>query len=128
MEDIDRLKQHTANLGIRSKDMSLATKLKELRIKQGKSLQQIADVVGISKTHVYDLEKGKSTNPSIELLKSYANQFQVSIKMLVGEDMNADTEDQELVRMFRQAGELETSDKKLLDDIIQSMRARGSTK
>lgn len=104
--------------------MSLAAKLKNLRIKQGKSLQQIADAIGISKTHVYDLEKGKSKNPSIELLMKYSNHFKVPVKVLVGEDLSDNDADPKLVRMFRQMGELSEPDKKLLDDMVQSMLAR----
>ncbi len=48
--------------------MTLASKLKALRLKKNKSLQQVADAVDASKNHIWDLETGKSRNPSIELL------------------------------------------------------------
>ena len=38
--------------------MSLATKLKELRVSRKQSLQDVADAIGASKTHVWDLETG----------------------------------------------------------------------
>ena len=38
--------------------MSLATKLKELRVRRKQSLQDVADAIGASKTHVWDLETG----------------------------------------------------------------------
>jgi len=41
--------------------MSLAAKLKELRGKNRQSLQDVADAIGASKTHIYDLETGRST-------------------------------------------------------------------
>ena len=44
--------------------MSLATKLKDLRVKSGQSLQQVADGVSVSKAHIWQLERGDSTNPS----------------------------------------------------------------
>ena len=50
--------------------MSLATKLKELRVRQKQSLQDVADAVGASKTHIWDLETGRSSNPSVDLLTS----------------------------------------------------------
>lgn len=108
--------------------MSLAAKLKELRVKKSESLQQVADAVGISKTHVYDLEKGKSKNPSVDLLKQYSDHFGVPIKTLVGEDMSDENNDPELVRMFRQVGELGSADKQLLDSMIQTMRDRQKAK
>ena len=104
--------------------MSLAVKLKMLRVKKRESLQQVADAVGISKTHVYDLEKGNSKNPSVDLLKQYSNHFGVPINTLVGEDISDEGNDPELVRMFRQVGELESADKQFLDSMIQTMRAR----
>lgn len=45
--------------------MSLATKLKDLRVRRGQSLQQVADGVGVSKAHIWQLERGDSTNPSL---------------------------------------------------------------
>lgn len=65
--------------------MSLAAKLKELRGKSRQSLQDVADAIGASKTHIYDLETGRSTNPSIELLTKLATHFRVAIADLVGE-------------------------------------------
>ncbi|RMB08186.1 helix-turn-helix domain-containing protein [Eilatimonas milleporae] len=108
--------------------MSLSAKLKELRVKKGESLQQVADAIGISKTHVYDLEKGKSKNPSVDLLKRYSDHFGVAIKTLVGEDLSDDKDDSEFVRMFRQAKDLGQDDKQLLETMIQTMLERQRVK
>ena len=35
--------------------MALAAKIKELRLKKGLSLQDLADAVGASKAHIWDL-------------------------------------------------------------------------
>ena len=66
--------------------MSLAMKLQKLRTQRGQSLQVVADAVGASKAHIWELEKGTTKNPSIELLKSLAEHFGVTIASLVGED------------------------------------------
>lgn len=100
--------------------MSLGGLLKDLRLKKGESLQDAADAVGISKTHFWDLERGASSNPSIDLLTKIANHYKVSIRFLVGEDLLG-TNNDELLRMFRQVGELTSRDKAILDDMIQSM-------
>jgi len=68
--------------------MALAAKLKELRIKHKKSLQEVADEVRASKAHIWDLETGKSKNPSLELLVKLAKCFKVSVADLVGEKSN----------------------------------------
>ncbi|MFC3228552.1 helix-turn-helix domain-containing protein [Marinibaculum pumilum] len=103
--------------------MSLATRLQELRVKSGQSLQDVAEAVGVSRTHIWELEKGRSQNPSLEILRKLADHFRVTIRFLVGESHEA-ADDEQLMRMFRQAGELEEVDRAVLDDMIQSMLKR----
>lgn len=104
--------------------MSLAAKLRTMRVKKGQSLQDVADAIGVSKTHIWQLEKGHSQNPSVDLLTKLADHFQVTVASLIGEDPGASGEDEEVMRMFRQVGELEEHDKATLDDMIQSMLKR----
>lgn len=66
--------------------MSLANKLKELRLKKGQSLQQVADGVGVSKAHIWELERGTSTNPGLELIKKLAAHFNVTVAFLTDDD------------------------------------------
>ncbi len=62
--------------------MSLASKLKDLRLRKGQSLQQVGDAVGVSKAHIWELERGSSTNPGLELLKKLAEHFRVTVEFL----------------------------------------------
>ena len=103
--------------------MSIAAKLQNLRLNAGKSLQQVADAMGVSKTHVWELERGRTANPSLEMLTKMADYFGVTIRSLVGEDPSSSA-DERLVRMFRQAGELSERDRDILDDMIQSLRKK----
>ena len=103
--------------------MSVASRLKELRLRKGASLQEVADAIGVSKTHVWELEKARTENPSLDMLKKLADYFGVPIKTLVGEDPES-TEDEELARMFRQASELSDRDRAAIDALIQSFRQR----
>jgi len=64
--------------------MSLGSKLKDLRIKKGVSLQAVADVVGASKPHIWELERGTTRNPSLELVTKLAKYFEVSVDHLAG--------------------------------------------
>lgn len=82
--------------------MSLASKLKELRLKRGQSLQQVGDAVSVSKAHIWELEKGTSTNPGLELLKKLAAHFHVTVQYLA-ED-NEDERDQSSLQFFREFG------------------------
>lgn len=64
--------------------MALAERLRMLRANRKISLQAVADGLGISKPHVWELEKGKTKNPSLELLKEIAKFYGVSLDYLAG--------------------------------------------
>ncbi len=55
--------------------MSLATRIAELRRGRGESLQEVADAVGVSKAHIWELERGRSDNPSMALVTQLADHF-----------------------------------------------------
>ncbi len=104
--------------------MQLARKLNQLRLKSGESLQDVATAVGVSKAHVWELEKGRAENPSMALVTRLADHFGVSLGYLVGEDLDAPDADDDLVRMFRQAQELDPADRRILDAMVQQFRQR----
>jgi transcriptional regulator with XRE-family HTH domain len=104
--------------------MTLATKLRELRLKKGKSLQQVADDVGASKAHIWDLETGKSTNPSIDLLKKLSRCFDVSVADLIGENPGAENEDSGVVAMYRDLKELTQADREALRTMMEHLKNR----
>ena len=66
--------------------MSFAQKLHTLRLQNRLSLQDVADKVGVSKAHVFNLEKGTTSNPSMELVLKLADLFRVRVADLVGEN------------------------------------------
>jgi transcriptional regulator with XRE-family HTH domain len=104
--------------------VGLGARISELRLKSSQSLQDVADAVGVSKAHIWELEKGRTDNPSMALVTRLADHFGVSIRYLVGEDVDADDADEELARMFRQASKLAPEDRAILDDMMQSMLKR----
>jgi len=73
--------------------MSLATKLSELRSKKHFSLQNVADAIGVSKALIWELEKGRIANPSMEVISKLASFFEVSTEGLI-DDSRVDPEDQ----------------------------------
>ena len=81
--------------------MSFARKLHDLRLARRLSLQNVADAVGISKAHVFNLEKGLAANPSMELVVKLAELFRVRVADLVGDNPEADDQPPEMVAMFR---------------------------
>ena len=64
--------------------MSLANRLRELRAGKQASLQTVAESVGATKPHIWELEKGKTKNPSLDLLKNLARYYGVSLDDLAG--------------------------------------------
>lgn len=84
------------------------------------SLQQVADTVGASKAHVWELETGRSANPSLDLLGRLAGLFEVSIAYLVGEKEEAD---QMRVRVFgREFEDLSEGDWDMLRNLAKRMK------
>jgi transcriptional regulator with XRE-family HTH domain len=101
--------------------MSLATKLKELRMRAGQSLQQVADAVGVSKAHIWELEAGRSTNPGLELLKKLAEHFRVTVSFL--SDDTAETTDAAALQFFREfGGELSGKDWDALRSVAERLK------
>ena len=70
--------------------MGIGARLKELRIRKGESLQQVADAVGASKPHIWELEAEKSANPSLDLLTKLAKHFSVPVSYIIEEAPAAD--------------------------------------
>jgi transcriptional regulator with XRE-family HTH domain len=103
--------------------MSLGARLTHLRLAKGESLQQVADAVGVSKAHIWELEKGRTDNPSMALVTRLADHFGLSLASLVGEEPLSKDAGQ-IGRMFRQAGDLAPEDLALLDDMMQSLLKR----
>ena len=102
--------------------MSLGARLKELRIKKKQSLQDVADAVGASKAHIWEIERGGSKNPSMDLLTGLAKHFGVSVAYLVGEQPNQ--EEAELVAMYRDLRHLDEVDRETIKMLMNRMREK----
>ena len=101
--------------------MSLATKLKALRSAEGRSLQQVADGVGVSKAHIWELEKGSSENPGLELLRKLATYFNVTIAFLI--DEASPPEDAKTLQFFREFdGRLSDKDWEMLRSMADRLK------
>lgn len=104
--------------------MSFARRLHELRIANRLSLQDVADKVGISKAHVWNLEKGISENPSMELVVKLAEVFRIRVADLVGENPDAPNEDPAMVAMFRDLKTLDERDRDTIAALMEQMKRR----
>lgn len=101
--------------------MGLGRKITDLRLKKKESLQQVANAVGVSKAHIWELEKGKTDNPSMGLVTRLADHFRVTVSYLVGEQVDAEDTEADLARMFRQAQSLHPNERRILDEMMQTL-------
>lgn len=113
---------HASQLMIGGNTMSLGTRLKESRLKKGVSLQVVADAVGASKPHIWELERGSSKNPSLDLIAKLAKYFGVTVDYLAG--MNElDDEENSPVKAFAR----ELSSKNLSETDLEFLLSAANT-
>jgi transcriptional regulator with XRE-family HTH domain len=104
--------------------VALKDNLRKHRERTRKSLQQVADDVGASKAHIWELETGRAKNPSIDLLTKLAKSFDVSVSDLIGENPGAPDDSPELVALYRELKELSEADRKAIQNMMDHFRNR----
>ena len=104
--------------------MVLGERLKALRVKSRKSLQELADEIGASKAHVWELETGRAKNPTIELLLSLAKALNGSVSDLIGENPNDIDEPADVVRMYRELKDLTPEDRQVIQTMMDHFKKR----
>ena len=102
--------------------MSLGAKLNTLRLQKAESLQATADAVGITKTHIWELEKGKSSNPTAELLAKLAEHFEVSVDFLLDAGRDTPSKDDEATVFFRDLQLLSQRDRDAVKQMIRHFK------
>ncbi|EZP74410.1 anaerobic benzoate catabolism transcriptional regulator [Sphingomonas paucimobilis] len=65
---------------------ALGTRIKLLREMRDMSLQAVADAAGLTKSHVWELEQGRSINPTVNAVRGLSEALSVSPAMLLGLD------------------------------------------
>lgn len=104
-------------------DLNFGARLRTFRMKKKLSLQELADAIGASKAHVWDLEQGKTKNPSLALLTSLSRALGVSIKELVGEDGEVtENEPAQLAPLFRDLRGLSPDQLELIRAMTEKLR------
>lgn len=100
--------------------MVLKDRIVELRKAKGQSQQDVADAVGVSKAHIWQLEKGHALNPTLGLVERLAVHFGVSVSDLIGESVAGRSADAELSGLFREAQKFDPDLRQLLVEIMKS--------
>lgn len=104
--------------------MTLAEQMKTLRMKKRMSLQELADAVGVSKAHIWDLETARSKNPSIDLVKKLAKCLGVGVADLIGENPAGEDERPRVVGMYRELKELSDPDLDVIEKMIERLNRK----
>jgi transcriptional regulator with XRE-family HTH domain len=104
--------------------MQIGESLFSLRQKTGESLQEVADKVGLSKAHVWELEKGRSKNPSFELVRKLAVHYGVGIDVLTGTADEPAADELQIGRLNRGFEELSVRDRQIVEQMISTMRSK----
>ncbi|MFZ1663184.1 MAG: helix-turn-helix transcriptional regulator [Paracoccaceae bacterium] len=104
--------------------MALADRLFDLRKKAGQSLQTVADAVGVSKAHIWDLEKRHTSNPSFELVQKLARHFGVTAETLIGAEAVPEPEAMQIGRIHRNLKGLSERDLAIVETLVHSMQSR----
>ena len=106
--------------------MAIGDRLFSLRQKSGESLQGVADKVGVSKAHVWELEKGRSKNPSFELVRKLAVHYGVTIDVLTGEAAEPDAQGLQIERIHRGLDALSDRDREIVEQMIGAMKDKSA--
>jgi transcriptional regulator with XRE-family HTH domain len=101
--------------------VSLANKLANLRKQSGESLQSVGEAVGASRGHIWEVETGRTKNPSLDLVRRLADHFSVSVAWLVGEVPDEHT-DHQMAALYRALQSLSPQNRQHVQAIIDSMR------
>lgn len=106
--------------------MNMGESLFSLRQKSGESLQAVADKVGVSKAHVWELEKGRSRNPSFDLVRKLATHYGVSVDVLTGDAAEPASKDLQVDRIHRDLAELSERDRNVVEEMIRLLQTKHS--
>lgn len=102
---------------------SFGARLRALRMKNKLSLQDLADRVGASKAHIWDMEQGNTKNPTLALLTELSRALGAPIKELVGEtDATTDAESPKLGPLFRDLRGLSDTELDLIKTMTDKLR------
>lgn len=106
--------------------MDIGARLFSLRQASGESLQAVADAVGVSKAHVWELEKGRSRNPSFDLVRKLAKHYGVSVDVIAGDEDQPTPKEIKVERIHRDLDELSDRDRAVVEDMIRVFKQRKS--
>jgi transcriptional regulator with XRE-family HTH domain len=68
--------------------LDIAKTIKARRAELGLSLQDVADATGLSKAHIWDMERGASSDPRLTTLLAVSDALRMSLAQILGAEMS----------------------------------------
>jgi transcriptional regulator with XRE-family HTH domain len=102
----------------------LGEKLRDLRKQKGLTLEKLAEMAGMSKSYLWELENRESQRPSAEKLTQLADVLGVSASYFIEEDVRAPEERHKDEAFFRNYQKLDSDSKEQLRRILETFKQR----
>ncbi|ATG21076.1 helix-turn-helix domain-containing protein [Ralstonia pickettii] len=100
----------------------LGTKLKELRKEKGLTLEKLAEMAGMSKSYLWELENRESQRPSAEKLTQLADVLGVAASYFLEEDVREPEERHLDEAFYRNYQKLDSPSKEQLRKILETFK------
>lgn len=102
----------------------LGEKLRALRKERGLTLEKLADLAGLSKSYVWELENRESQRPSAEKLTALADALGVAVAYFIEDDVRAPKERYLDEAFFRNYQKLDPKAKEQLRKILETFKKK----
>ncbi|MBI6523723.1 helix-turn-helix transcriptional regulator [Proteus mirabilis] len=96
----------------------LGERIRKYRTDKGLSLEELANMVGSTKSYIWEIEKKPEIKPSADLISKIASALNVTIDAL----MNEDTKNDQDVVFFREYSKLSDDTKEQLFNILKAIK------
>ena len=102
--------------------IGLPDKIKISRKSKGLTLEQLAQIVGSSKSYMWQLETDEKIKPSVELIAKIANALDVTVDYLIDQEIGEMDTDQEALVFFRGFKELNETSRKMIQEQMEHLK------
>ncbi len=100
----------------------LGEKLRSLRTEKNLTLEKLAELAGVSKSYLWELENRESQRPSAEKLTAIADNLGVSASYFLEEDVRKPRERDLDEAFFRNYQKLDSTSKEQLRKIVKAFK------
>lgn len=103
----------------------LGSKINKHRKEKKLTLERLAQLSGISKSYLWELENKASKSPSAEILERIANNLGVTTSYLLNDTSSELKEDESDMAFFRNYQQMDAEQKQQLQQIMDVLKKQG---